>query len=135
MLAVGLSQFIIPVNPPFSHYSAIENPLLVGIILVVLDFLLPDPVRNARKHRKKLTKLYTEVYNALPSNETALLVSKKISGYSNPDFQVRSYASAAKALFRSAPYKESLRYIYTLNPQAAYEICIEMVEAAKKNNA
>ena len=57
-LAVGLSQFVIPVNSPFSYYSYIENPLLIGIVLIVLDLLLPDPVRNARKQRKKLAKLY-----------------------------------------------------------------------------
>ncbi len=134
-LAVGLSQFVIPVNSPFSYYSYIENPLLIGIVLIVLDLLLPDPVRNARKQRKKLAKLYAAVYEALPSNEAAFLVSKKISGYSNPDIQVRTYSSAAKAIFRAAPCKESLRYIHTLNPQASYEICIELVEAAKKSKA
>ena len=102
---------------------------------MILDLILPDPVRKARRMRKKLEKLYSAVYSALPSNAAVFDLAKKTSGYSNLDLQIKLYPYSAKDLFQKAPVQETLFYIHHLNPQMAYEICIDLVNAAKKQNA
>lgn len=131
MLVVGIFSIIFPSDYSYSSYIG-GSPLIVGALLVILDLLLPDPVRKSKKMRKKLEKLYTAVSDALPSNAAAFDLAKRTSGYSNLDMQIQLYSYSAKTLFQKAPVRETLSYIHKLNPQAGYEICIDLVNAAKK---
>lgn len=130
VLVSGIFTAIFPTDSPYP-YAFGGSPLLFGAFLVILDLLLPDPVRKARRMRKKLEKLYNAVYNALPSNAAAFDLAKRTSGLPNLDMQIQLYSYSAKALFQEAPVKETLFYIYRLNPQAGYEICVDLVQAAK----
>ena len=134
VLFLGITSVILPIDYSYSDYMG-GSPLFIGAVLVILDLLLPDPVRKARRMRKKLEKLYTTIYNALPANAAAFDLAKLTGGYSNLDMQIRMYSHSAKALFQKAPVKETLFYIHQLNPQASYEICVDILNAAKSQTA
>ena len=144
ILVIGIFTLIItviiPENSLFPFYYFDPSPLIIGAFLVILDLLLPDPVREARRMKKKLKKLYRAVYNALPSNASVFELAKKTSGFSNSGFsnlemQIRLYPHIAKALFQRAATKETLSYIHKLNPQASYEICVDILNTVKNQTS
>ena len=131
---IGIFTVIIPENTLFLFDYFAQN-LIIGAFLVILDLLLPDPAREARRMKKKLKKLYRAVYNALPSNASVFELAKKTSGFSNLEMQIRLYPHIAKVLFQRAAAKETLSYIHKLNPQASYEICVDILNTVKNQTS
>ena len=133
--ALIVSAVILIFGKPENTVSVFtENPivsLVLGVLLVALDFIWPDPARQRKQMKRKCKKLYAAICKALPSNGEAFSAAVNSGNRSLIEQQVRKNPSFAKDLFYKVPTKEALVYIHTLNQQAAYGICAEIAQAVK----
>ena len=125
-----LGRYTDAVNDYF--YEGPVKPLAIGALLVVLDLLLPDPVRARRRAKKKCEKLYQKLCKALPSNRALFDAAVSPTTRALLERQLRMQGNLGKVLFQKAPTREMLTFIHACNKNAAYEICAEIVRDAQK---
>lgn len=136
-LLIGLFKVLIPDNVLFYSYmfdSALE-PLMLGGILLILDLVVPDPRRDARKAKKKCQKLFNAVRKSLPSNPQLFQQHMQFENQELLRSRLALSTEACRDFFRLLPLQQTLTYIYNRNPQAAYKICADLAAAAQKEKS
>lgn len=99
----------------------------MGAFLVGLDLLLPDPYRKQRREKKKMERVYRQVYQTLPFGEGLKLLLKE---YRRADLvkQVTSSVPFCRSILNQYPCRQVLDFIHTCHPEAAYILCAERLD-------
>lgn len=99
----------------------------MGAFLVILDLLLPDPDRKARREKRKLEKVYREAYKNFPSGDG---LNQLLRQYGRGQLvkQINQSIHFCQIILDRYPCREVLEFIHTYHPEAAYALC-----AARKN--
>ena len=109
-----------------------DNPvesIFMGGVLVILDLVLPDPYRKARREKRKMEKLYREVYKTFPAGDGLNQLLRQ-HGRGPLVKQINRSVTFCRSILERYPCREVLDFIHTYHPEAAYELCAARTSAA-----
>lgn len=109
-----------------------DNPVEsigMGGVLVILDLVLPDPYRKARREKRKKEKTYREAYKAFPSGDG---LNQLLRQYGRGPLvkQINQSVTFCQNILERYPCREVLDFIHTYHPEAAYIVCHNAPKAA-----
>lgn len=133
-VAAGILTLIFGKNDFLTGYMLLgDSPagnIGMGAFLVILDLVLPDPYRKARKAKRKLEKIYRKVYKTLPFGDGLNQLLKEY-GQAELAKMVSQSIPFCQSVLNRHPCRQLLDFIHTYHPEAAYTICISGLKAAK----